>query len=128
LNPEWIEGKKRHGYKGGTVISDRVFHIYGWQATTRLVGNWVFDEIAEKFVLDDEMKQWFKENNVYALESITRRLIEAEKRDLWEAKPDKLERLREAYLETEGCIEDKMEDVEGEFQGSNIEIIKVNKK
>ena len=127
LNPEWIEGKKRHGYKGGTVISDRVFHIYGWQATTRLVGNWVFDEIAEKFVLNSDMRQWFKEHNVYAAESITRRLIEAEKRNLWEADPDTLERLKDVYLELEGCIEETMDIVEGDFQGSNIEIIKINK-
>jgi cobaltochelatase CobN len=128
LNPEWIESKKRHGYKGGTVISDRVFHIYGWQATTRLVGNWVFDEIAEKFVLDKEMSEWFKENNPYAAESITRRLMEAEKRNLWEAEADTLEKLKEAYLEIEGCLEEKMSDVEGDFQGSNIDIIKVSKK
>ncbi len=127
LNPDWIESKKRHGYKGGTVISDRVFHIYGWQATTRLVGNWVFDEIAEKFALDEEMSKWFKENNPYAAESIARRLIEAEKRNLWKADPDTLERLKEAYLEMEGCIEEKMGDVEGNFQGSNIEIIKVSR-
>lgn len=127
LNPEWIEGKKRHGYKGGTVISDRVFHIYGWQATTRLVGNWVFDAIAEKFVLDSEMRKWFKEHNVYAAESIARRLIEAEKRNLWEANPDMLERLKDAYLDIEGRLEETMGDMEGDFQGSNIEIIKVNK-
>jgi len=127
LNPEWIEGKKRHGYKGATVISDRVFHIYGWQATTRLIGNWVFDAIAEKFVLDSEMREWFKEHNVYAAESIARRLIEAEKRNLWEADPDMLERLKNAYLDIESRLEETMGDMEGDFQGSNIEIIKVNK-
>lgn len=124
LNPDWIEGKKRHGYKGATVISDRVFHIYGWQATTRLVGNWVFDEIAEKFALDPETKEWFKEHNLYAIESIVRRLMEAEKRDLWNADPETLEKLRDAYLEIEGDLEDRLDDVTGDFQGGSIDIIK----
>ena len=128
LNPEWIEGKKRHGYKGATVMSDRIYHIYGWQATTRLVGNWVFDEIAEKFALDEEMRKWFEENNPYALESITRRLIEAEKRNLWKADPSTMEELMEVYLEIEGWMEDRMENAEGDFQGSEINFIKVERK
>ncbi|SDU41689.1 cobaltochelatase subunit CobN [Desulfobacula phenolica] len=124
LNPEWIEGKKRHGYKGATVISDRVFHIYGWQATTRLVGNWVFDEIAQKFAIDPEMRKWFKENNIYAMESIVRRLMEAQTRELWSADPDLLEDLKEAYLEIEADLEEQMDDISSDFQGSTIEIIK----
>ena len=124
LNPDWIEGKKRHGYKGGTVIADRVYHIYGWQATTRLVGNWVFDDIVRKFALNEEMRQWFLGNNPYALESISRRMIEAEQRGLWQATPETMEQLREAYLEIEGWLEEKMGDTTGDFQGSAISIIK----
>ena len=127
LNPEWIEGKKRHGYKGASVMADRIYHIYGWQATTRLVGNWVFNEIAEQFALNDEMRQWFQQNNPYALESIARRLLEAEKRNLWQADPAILEELMEAYLEIESWLEEGMEDVDGDFQGSSIDIVKVDK-
>ena len=123
LNPDWIQGKKRHGYKGGTVISDRVFHIYGWQATTRLVANGVFDEIARKFVLDADMRQWFKENNIFAMESIVRRLLEAQSRELWSADPDLLQELREAFLEIEADLEEEMGDVTSDFQGSAIDII-----
>jgi cobaltochelatase CobN len=127
LNPQWIEGKKRHGYKGAAVMADRIYHIYGWQATTRLVGNWVFNEIAEQFALNDEMRQWFQQNNPYALESIARRLLEAEKRNLWQADPAILENLMEAYLEIESWLEEGMEDVDGNFQGSSIDIVKVDK-
>jgi cobaltochelatase CobN len=127
LNPAWIESKKRHGYKGASVMADRIYHIYGWQATTRLVGNWVFNDIAEKFALDDEMRRWFQENNPYALESIARRLIEAEKRALWQADPELLELLKEVYLEVESWLEDRMEEIEGNFQGSAIDIIKVDR-
>lgn len=126
LNPKWIEGKKRHGYKGATVISDRVYHIYGWQATTKLVESWVFDEIAKSFVLNEEMRNWFKENNRWALESLSRRLLEAEKRQLWDAAPEVLEKLKSHYLEIEGWLEEDMAEAKGDFQGGSIDIVKVN--
>jgi cobaltochelatase CobN len=112
LNPKWIEGKKRHGYKGATNISDRVYHMYGWQATTKLVGGWVFDDIAKTFVLDDEMREWFQQNNPWALESLTRRLLEAEQRDLWDADTEVLDELRKRYAEIEGWMEENMGEIE----------------
>ncbi len=123
LNPAWIEGKKRHGYKGAGDISSRVNHMYGWQATTRQVENWVFDGIAEKFMLDEENRKFFEENNPWALEEIARRLLEAESRGLWQADPEILSHLREVYLEIEGWLEERMGEVKGEFQGGSVNII-----
>lgn len=122
LNPAWIEGKKRHGYKGAGDISGRVNHMYGWQATTRQVENWVFDGIAEKFVLDEENRKFFHENNPWALEEIARRLLEAESRGLWQADPELLARLKEIYLEIEGWLEEHMGEVKGEFQGGAVDV------
>jgi cobaltochelatase CobN len=34
-----------------------------------------------------------------------------------------LESLKERYLEIEGCIEDKMGDVTGDFQGGSVDIL-----
>lgn len=72
------------------------------------------------------MRERFKEHNIYAAESITRRLIEAEKRNLWEADPDTLERLKDVYLEIESWLEETMGDTEGDFQGSTIEIMRAS--
>lgn len=126
LNPAWIEGKKRHGYKGAGDISSRVNHMYGWQATTKQVENWVFDGIAEKFMLDEENRKFFEENNPWALEEIARRLLEAENRGLWQTDPEILESLKETYLEIEGWLEERMGDVKGEFQGGSIDIMNAN--
>ncbi|MHC1636084.1 MAG: cobaltochelatase subunit CobN, partial [Candidatus Methanospirareceae archaeon] len=123
LNPRWIEGMKRHGYKGAGDISKRVGRVYGWEATTREVDDWIFDEIAKTFILDEEMRRFFEENNPWALEEIGRRLLEAYERGLWDADKEVIERLREAYLEMEGWIEEKMGDVKGNFQGGAIDVI-----
>jgi cobaltochelatase CobN len=123
LNPKWIEGQKRHGYKGAGDIMKRVGRIYGWEATTQEVDDWIFDDITETFVLNEENRLFFKENNPWALEEISRRLLEAQQRGLWNADPQVLERLKESYLETESLLEENMGDVTGDFQGGNVNII-----
>ena len=123
LNPKWIEGMKRHGYKGAGDISKRVGRVYGWEATTQEVDDWVFDDITKTFVLDPENRQFFKDNNPWALEEIGRRLLEAQSRGLWQADPEVLEQLKERYLEVEGWIEESMGDVQGDFQGGSIDVL-----
>lgn len=120
LNPIWIEEMKKHGYRGANEFSRKILHLYGWSATTKLVEDWVFEEIAKKYVLDEEMRRWFEENNVYALEEIARRLIEANDRKLWNAKEDVLKKLREVYGEIEGILE---EDLSGDVQGGAVEFL-----
>lgn len=122
LNPKWIEGMKRHGYKGAGDISKRVGRVYGWEATTQEVDDWIFDDIVRTFVMDEENRKFFQENNPWALEEMGRRLLEAHSRGLWEADPEALAALQEAYLEMEGWLEENMGDVEGDFQGGSVDI------
>lgn len=126
LNPKWIEGMKEHGYKGAGDIAKRVGRVYGWEATTQQVDDWIFDDITKTFVLNQENKQFFEENNPWALEEIGRRLLEAEQRGLWNADPEVLNQLKESYLEIEGWLEERMGDVEGEFQGGSVDIMNMD--
>jgi cobaltochelatase CobN len=57
------------------------------------------------------------------MEEMARRLIEAEQRGLWKADPEVLDALKSTYLEIEGWMEERMGDVEGEFQGGAIDVI-----
>ena len=123
LNPKWIEGMKRHGYKGAGDISKRVGRVYGWEATTQEVDDWIFDDIAKTFIMDEENRKFFEENNPWAMEEMGRRLLEAEQRGLWKADPEVLDALKSLYLEIEGWMEERMGDVEGEFQGGAIDVI-----
>ncbi|MDF0591292.1 cobaltochelatase subunit CobN [Methanotrichaceae archaeon Mx] len=123
LNPNWIEGMKRHGYKGAGDISKRVGRVYGWEATTSEVDDWIFDDIARTFIMDEENRQFFQENNPWAMEEMGRRLLEAEQRGLWKADPEVLDALKSLYLEIEGWMEDRMGDVGGEFQGGAIDVV-----
>ena len=123
LNPKWIEGMKRHGYKGAGDISKRIGRIYGWSATTKEVDDWIFDEIARIFLMNEENKKFFEEHNPWALEEIARRLIEAMERGLWNPAEDVKDVLKTLYLEIEGWIEERMGEVKGDFQGGSIDVV-----
>ena len=121
LNPAWIEEMKKHGYRGASEFSRKILHLYGWSATTKLVDKWVYDQIAEKYALDEDTRKWFEEHNPWALEEIVRRLLEAAKRGLWKPSEEMLEKLEEVYSEIEGLMEE-LTTVEGEHQGGGIAV------
>ncbi|MEN6317911.1 MAG: cobaltochelatase subunit CobN [Syntrophaceae bacterium] len=122
LNPKWIEGMKEHGYKGAGEISKRVGRLYGWQATAKAVDGAVFDDITRTFMMNEENRKFFEDNNPWALEEIARRLIEAVERGIWNPSPDIKDALKNLYVEIEGWIEEKMGDIKGDFQGGSIDI------
>ncbi|MFZ5453869.1 MAG: cobaltochelatase subunit CobN [Thermodesulfobacteriota bacterium] len=123
LNPKWIEGMKRHGYKGAGDIAGAVGRVYGWEATTREVDDWIFDDIVRTFMMNKENREFFEKYNPWAMEEIGRRLMEAESRGLWQADPEILQHLKDYYLEVEGWLEDRMESGDGDFQGGAVNIL-----
>ena len=123
LNPQYIEGMKRHGYRGAAEFAKRFGRLFGWEASTQEVDDWIFDEAAQRFALDEEMREWFEENNPWALEEMVRRLLEANQRGLWNADPDLLEKLEGVYMEIEGWLEEAMGETGGDFQGGAVDIL-----
>lgn len=110
LNPKWIEGMKKHGYKGAGDFSSLVSHCYDWDATSEVLDDWMYDSLAEKYALDKEMQEWMKKVNPWALYSISQKLLEAIKREMWNAKEQTKKDLQRLYLEMEGELEGKMEE------------------
>ena len=126
LNPRYIDGLKEHGYSGASELSRRITRVYGWDATTGQVDDWIFDDIARTFILDPNNRDFFEENNPYALEEIGRRLLEAHERGVWEADPDVIDGVKEAYLMIEGWMEERMDGTGGTVQGGSIDIYSMN--
>lgn len=105
LNPKWIEGLQRHGYKGAQEMSAMVDIFFGWDATANVSENWMYDKIMETYIENPEIREWIQENNSYGLLNMTERLLEANQRKMWNASKEKLEALRKIYLDIEGDIE-----------------------
>lgn len=106
LNPKWIEGLKRHGYKGAGDLSKVMDVIIGWDATAEIMEDWMYERVANRYALDPEMQEWLKEVNPYALQNILDKLLETISRGMWNADAEMEEKLRNAYLEIEGEIEE----------------------
>ena len=109
LNPVWLEGLKRHGYKGAGDISKAMDIILGWDATAGVVDDFMYRRFARKVALDKEMQDWMTSVNPYALHNILNKLLEAAARGMWDADGETLEELRQAFLEIEGEIEEVTE-------------------
>lgn len=105
LNPTWIEGLQRHGYKGAGDLSKVMDILIGWDATADVVDDQLFDMIANRYALDPAMQAWFNEVNPYALHNILDKLLELANRGLWETSPDMVDDLAAAYVDIEGNIE-----------------------
>ena len=107
LNPKWFEAMLSHGYEGVREIEARVSNTYGWSATAGAVEGWVYQGIADTFLLDEAMRQRMQDMNPHATASIARRLLEANGRGFWDADEATLDALRELYAD----LEDRLEGV-----------------
>ncbi|MEJ2002250.1 MAG: cobaltochelatase subunit CobN, partial [Maritimibacter sp.] len=84
VNPKWIEGVKRHGYKGAFEIAATVDYMFAFAATTGAVKSHHFDLVYEAFLEDDDTREFIEEHNAPALAEIAARLEEAIERGLWQ--------------------------------------------
>lgn len=123
LNSAWIESMKKHGHQGAMAVSNRVNNLYKWSATSHAVSKKMFDQIVATYIQNEENRQWLVRDNPYSMEEITRRLLEAASRNLWQPDEDMLEAVQQAALEVEGDMEEVMGDVTEEFQGNKVEVL-----
>lgn len=106
VNPKYIQGMMKHGYKGAADMAGVVAHSYQWDATSAVMEDWMYETYAEKYAFDKTVQDWMKEVNPWALQRIAETLLEANRRGLWNAKESTKKQLRDLYLMIEGELED----------------------
>lgn len=106
VNPRWINAMRRHGYKGAFEMAATVDYLFGYDATAKVMADWMYERLSAEYVLDDENRKFMAESNPWALHGMAERLLEAVERGMWAA-PDEatLDGLRRVLLETEGDLE-----------------------
>jgi magnesium chelatase subunit H len=97
----------QHGYAGAAEIGNRFTYLLGWSATTGAVEKWVYDQMAETFVLDETMRERLAQANPRAARNAVARLLESHGRGLWQADDETIERLQMIYAD----LEDRLEGV-----------------
>ncbi|MEG4203529.1 cobaltochelatase subunit CobN [Microcoleus sp. Pol7_A1] len=106
VNPKWIEGAMRHGYKGAFEIAATVDFLFAYDATANCVEDFMYEGIAEAYIFDEKVQAFIQENNPWALRDMAERLLEARQRGLWQsANQDTLDKLRSIALQAEAVIE-----------------------
>ncbi|HXY99472.1 MAG TPA: cobaltochelatase subunit CobN [Stellaceae bacterium] len=90
VNPKWLKGVMRHGYKGGFEMAATVDYLFAFAATARAVKDHHFDAVYDAYLGDAESRGFLEAHNPDALAEIAQRLGEAIDRGLWRPKRNSL--------------------------------------
>ncbi|MEM8848982.1 MAG: cobaltochelatase subunit CobN [Pseudomonadota bacterium] len=97
VNPKWIAGVKRHGYKGAFEIAATVDYLFAFAATTGAVRDHHFDLVHAAILEDEATRDFIAEANAPALADIADRLREAIDRGLWQPRSNSARALIDAH-------------------------------
>jgi cobaltochelatase CobN len=105
-NPRWIASMIRHGYKGASELSATVDYLFGYDATTGVAEDWMYEQVAQRYLLDPDIASFMSASNPWAARTIAERLLEAADRGLWAAPEENtIAAIRERFLALEGDLE-----------------------
>jgi cobaltochelatase CobN len=96
----------RHGYKGAAELAATVDYLFGYDATTGVAEDWMYEQVARRYLLDSGVAEFMSASNPWAARGIAERLLEAADRGMWSA-PDEgtLSEIRGRFL----ALEDELE-------------------
>jgi cobaltochelatase CobN len=100
-NPKWIEGVKRHGYKGAFEMAATVDFLFAFDATTHLIDDHQYALLADAYLLDPSTREFIEQHNPDALRDMTERMLEAQQRGLWQEPGDYRQALENLLLDIE---------------------------
>ena len=111
VNPRWIAAMRRHGYKGAFELAATVDYLFGYDATTGVVDDWMYEQVAQSYAVDAE--EFLSRSNPWALSAIAERLLEAAGRGMWSAPHEKtLAELHKLLDRAETALESRGEPAE----------------
>ncbi|OEJ99429.1 cobaltochelatase subunit CobN [Flavivirga aquatica] len=106
INPKWIAGVQRHGYKGAFEMAATLDYLFAYDATTNLIDDFMYEGVTESYLLNPENKAFIKQNNPWALKDMSERLLEAIQRGMWQNPSDEIkQQLEDLYMEGESIVE-----------------------
>ncbi len=106
INPKWIAGAMRHGYKGASEMAATLDFLFAYDATANCVQDFMYQGVADAYLFDESVREFIEQNNPWVQRDMAERLLEANQRGLWEdVELGTLERLRLMVNEAEGVIE-----------------------
>ncbi|AKA23926.1 cobaltochelatase subunit CobN [Pseudomonas chlororaphis] len=100
-NPKWIDGVKRHGYKGAFEMAATVDNLFAFDATTALIDDHQYALLADAYLLDPATRDFIRQHNPHALRDMTELMLEAQQRGMWQEPGEYREALENLLLDIE---------------------------
>ena len=98
VNPKWIAGAMRHGYKGASEMAATVDYLFAFAATARAVADHHFDAVYDAYLEDVAVRDFIETSNPAALSDIAQRLLQARERGLWHPRVNSAENQLRALI------------------------------
>ncbi|MCI0459417.1 MAG: cobaltochelatase subunit CobN [Gemmataceae bacterium] len=106
VNPRWLEGVMRHGYKGAVEMAATVDYLFGYDATAEVIDDWMYEQLTAAYLFDERVSAFLRRANPWAERAMVERLLEAAARGLWEQPdPETLSRLEALYRDNDAWLE-----------------------
>ncbi len=103
FHPRWIQSMQESGYAGAIEILDRMNNMWGWEVMTpELVRDDHWQEFFEVYIADKyklDIKEFFEQSNAHALAQILERMLEANRKDYWQADIETLKEMLKTYVD-----------------------------
>ena len=107
INPKWIKGVMRHGYKGAFEMAATVDYLFAYDATANCVADHMYEGVAKAYIFDEQVQQFVQTKNPWALRDMSERLLEAHQRGLWQnVSQQMIAELKAIANQAEGVIEE----------------------
>ncbi|MBI3710977.1 MAG: cobaltochelatase subunit CobN, partial [Proteobacteria bacterium] len=100
VNPKWIAGIMRHGYKGAFEMAATVDYLFAFAATTGAVRDHHFDAVYDAYVADPRVRDFMADANPDALAELCARLLEAQSRGLWRPRSNSAHEMLRSHART----------------------------
>ena len=83
INPRFIAGQMRHGYRGAAELAETVDRLVAFAETTGAVASELFDLVHDAYVADAAVRDFLLRENSQAAAAIAERLTTAQRRGFW---------------------------------------------
>jgi cobaltochelatase CobN len=83
INPHFIAGQMRHGYRGAAEFAETVDRLVAFAETTGAVASELFDLVHDAYVADAAVRDFLLRENPQAAAAIAERLAVAQRRGFW---------------------------------------------
>lgn len=103
FHPQWINALQEEGYAGTLTMLDSLNNFWGWQVVDpQNVRDDQWQDFFEVYVQDKydmDLREWFEQANPHALAQMLERMIEATRKDYWDADEETIKEMIETYIE-----------------------------